>query len=320
MPPDRARAGREVEIEPIDAWRKRAERECPEGVSTRLDDRHLSILRVRKSRMLVTFDRLSDASTDGWNGGLGVRTAARLGWTHLQILSEGETWFRGDAVRSYVEELAQDELFDGFDNVVFAGAFDGAHAAAAFSVAAPGARLFLIRPVATAQTLVAGWDPRLRHLRRMDFVSHYGRADELAEAAGELVLLYDPIEPLDHMHAALMDGANATHLHARHLGPRLRETLEEMGALEPMFAAMLTGSLDREVFGEIWRARRDYLPYLRHLMRLLGNRDRILLQCFLAANVARRLDAPDFARIYRKIAARPGYARLRHTFGMSGGD
>ena len=318
MSSDRARAGGRS-VEPIDAWRRRAERDCPDAVAVRLDDRHLAVLRVRKPRMLVTFDRIERASAAQWTGGLGAETAARLGWTHLQILSDGETWFRGAAVRDYVEELAQDETFDRFDNIVFAGAFDGAHAAAAFSVAAPGARVLLIRPVATANPLLAGWDPRLRHLRRTDFAAHYGHAPSLAEAAEEVVMIYDPGEPLDHMHAALMHGPNALHLHTRHLGSQVSEALAEMEALDPILAAMLTGSLDREVFGEIWRARRDHLPYLRHLMRILGNRDRILLQGYLAANAARRLDAPDFARIYRKIAARPAYGKIRHTFGLSGG-
>lgn len=299
---------KEDRTDAVDAWRVRAERECPDAVATMLDGRHLSLLRVRKPRMLLTFDRLSSAVASAWSAGLGVETARRLGWTHLQILSDGETWFRSDAVRSYMEELAQDELFDRFDNVVFAGSFDGAHAAAAFSVAAPGARALLIRPVATAQPLLAGWDPRLRHLRRTDFSHRYGNAAPLAEAAAEVVLLYDPGEPLDHMHAALMHGPNALHLHARHLGPMVREALTEMGAMEPLMAAMLTGSLDREVFGEIWRARRDHLPYLRHLMRVLGHRDRVRLQGYLAANVARRLEASDFARIYRKIARHPAYA------------
>ena len=318
MSPDRTRTPDSGGSEPIDRWRRRAERDCPEGVATRLDGAHLSLLRVRKPQMLVTFDRIADAAATGWRAGLGVETAERLGWTHLQILSDGETWFRGAGVRSYLEELAADELFDRFDNVVFAGAFDGAHAAAAFSVVAPGARVMLLRPVATADPLLAGWDPRLRHLRRMDFGANYGRAPALAEAAHELVMVYDPGEPLDHMHAALMHGQNALHLHTRHLGPLVRETLIEMGCLEPLLAAMLTGSLDREVFGEIWRARRGHLPYLRHLMRILGSGDRILLQGYLAANVARRLDAPDFARIYRRIAARPAYAGLGRSSRRTG--
>ena len=310
MSPDRARTVDSDAFGPIDRWRRRAEWDAPEAVATRLDGRHMAMLRVRKPQMLVTFERVADAASARWRGGLGVETAERLGWTHLQILSDGETWFRGDGVRSYVEELASDELFDRFDNVVFAGAFDGAHAAAAFSVAAPASRVLLIRPVATADPLLAGWDGRLRHLRRTGFASDYGYAPALAEAANEVFLIYDPHEPLDHMHAALMHGENATHLPTRHLGPMVRETLEEMGALEPLVAAMLTGSLDREVFGEIWRARRGHLPYLRHLMRMLGGRDRVRLQGYIAANVARRLDAPDFARIYRKIAASPAYADL----------
>ena len=318
MSPDRARTAEHDTVGPIDRWRRRAERDCPDGVATMLDGRHMALLRVRKPRILVTFDRVADAASDEWRGGLGVRTAERLGWTHLQILSEGETWFRGAGVRSYVEELATDEVFDRFDNVVFAGAFDGAHAAAAFSVAAPAARVLLVRPVATADPLLAGWDPRLRHLRRTDFASDYGYAPALSEAANELFLVYDPGEPLDHMHAALMHGENAVHLHTRHLGTQVREALGEMGALEPLLAAMLTGSLDGEVFAEIWRARRGHLPYLRHLMRVLGGRDRVMLQGYLAANVARRLDAPDFERIYRKIASRPAYAGLRQPARRAG--
>lgn len=318
MGPDRAQGGQSETVRSIDIWRARIERDCPEAVATRLDDRHISLLRVRKPQILVTFDRLQDAVAGRWSDGLGVRAAERLGWTHLQILSDGETWWRSDAVRDYVDELIEDELFDRFDNVVFAGAHDGAHAAAAFSVAAPGARVVLLRPVATADPLIAGWDPRLRHLRRTDF-TRYGFAPDLVEGASELFLVYDPAEPLDHMHAALMHGANAVHLHTRHLGDDVRDTLREMGALDPLLIGAMTGGLDHEHFGEIWRTRRDHLPYLRHLMRILGGRDRVLLQGYLAANVARRLDAPEFARIFRKIVSRPAFARLRRAFPVSGG-
>ena len=311
MKPERAVPQRHSDtIRSIDLWRARVERDVHDVVATRLDSRHLALLRIRRPRILVTFERLDQASANGWRGGLGAAAAEALNWTHLQILSDGETWFRSPAVHDYIDELAADALFDGFDNVLFLGAGDGAHAAAACSVVAPGARLLLLRPVATADPRVAGWDPRLRHLRRTDFASRYGDAAALAEGASEMFLVYDPLDALDRMHAALMDGTNAVHLHARHAGMLLRETFAEMGVLDTLVAAAMTGSLDAEHFAEIWRARRDHLPYLRHLMRVLGARDRVLLQGYLAGNVARRLDAPDFSRVFRKIVSRPAFARL----------
>jgi len=41
------------------------------------------------------------------------------GWSHLSIISDGDTSFHDPKVYSYFDRLDDDEIFDDFDHVVF---------------------------------------------------------------------------------------------------------------------------------------------------------------------------------------------------------
>lgn len=89
--------------------------------------------------LLVTFETiggmraLSDTAAP-----LGWELVTGLGWSHLCLASDGDTWFRDEDVYEYVDALIDDGFFDDFEQVIFYGAGPCAYAAAAFSVAAPG--------------------------------------------------------------------------------------------------------------------------------------------------------------------------------------
>ena len=89
-----------------------------------------------------------------------------LGWSHLCLLSHGDTWFRDNRVYGYFDRLIDDGFFDEFEQVIFYGAGACGYAAAAFSVAAPGAKRGDARPQATLDPRVAEWDDRYLHMRR----------------------------------------------------------------------------------------------------------------------------------------------------------
>ncbi|MEO8531068.1 MAG: phosphoadenosine phosphosulfate reductase, partial [Deltaproteobacteria bacterium] len=107
-----------------------------------------------QSVLLVSFEniqRLRRESPEGVPRGLSL--AQHWGWSSLALLSTDDTWFRDKSVYSYFDDLATSDYFENFDRVVFYGAGpSSAYAAAAFSVAAPGAIVIAISPQATLDT------------------------------------------------------------------------------------------------------------------------------------------------------------------------
>ena len=62
--------------------------------------------------------------------------------------------------------------------------------------------------------------------------------------------------------------------------------------------------MDAARFAALYRARRDYLPYLRNLSQAINTQGRELLLEALCANVSARMKAPRFARRLERIRAR----------------
>ena len=169
-------------------------------------------------------------------------------------------------VPALLYESADGDLIDDeFEQVIFYGEGACGYAAAAFSVAAPGARVVALRPQATLDPRVTEWDDRFTDMRRMDFTSRYGFAPDMLDAASQAYVLYDPAETLDAMHAALFTRINATKLRMPHMGAALQTDLMEMGQLAPMLEAVEEGTLDTLRFAQIFRARRHPIACRRTL-------------------------------------------------------
>ena len=107
-----------------------------------------------------------------------------------------------------LRSLVYDEFFDDFNQVVFYGAGPRGYAAAAFSVAAPGATIAAPQPQATLDPRVTEWDDRHLKIRRTHFTSLYGYAPDMLDAAKQAYVIYDPYERLDAAHAAMFTRSN----------------------------------------------------------------------------------------------------------------
>lgn len=254
--------------------------------------------------LLVSFETvqgiraLSDTATPmGWD------LVKGLGWSHLCIVSDGDTWFRDQKVYGYFDRLIDDGLFDEFDQVIFYGAGPCGYAAAAFSVAAPGARVVAIQPQATLDPRVTEWDDRFTHMRRTDFTDRYGYAPDMLDAADQAFVLYDPAEQLDAMHAALFTRPNVSKFRLRFMGDAIQGDLMNMQVLYRILAKVSAAKLDTRGFARIWRARRDHLPYLRSLLSTLESDARQPLTAMLCENVTGRMNAPRFSKRLRTIRA-----------------
>tara|TARA_R110002049_G_scaffold23545_3_gene83333 strand:- start:48810 stop:49769 length:960 start_codon:yes stop_codon:yes gene_type:complete len=279
-------------------WLKAIEDVAEEdGYFQTLGKRHFAAFIERDSTLLVTFETiqgmhaLSDkAQPLGWD------LVRNENWSHLCLASDGDTWFRDPAVYAYIDRLIDDGFFDEFDQVLFYGAGPCGYAACAYSVAAPGARVIAIQPQATLDPRITEWDDRFTDMRARDFTTRYGYAPDMLDGADRAYVLYDPRQSFDAMHAALFTRPNVTKLRMRNMGDALQTDLLEMDQFEPLLCAAEDGTLDENRFAQLYRARRDYLPYLRNMLSTLDSQGRDTLLEGLCRNVTSRMRAPRFAR------------------------
>jgi len=228
--------------------------------------------------LLVTFETVDAARRMPGAAPRGLDFVRRNNWSLLALLSDGETWFRDPRLWRMFDRLSDDGFFDDFEQVLFQGSGSCGYAAAAFSVAAPGARVLALRPQATLDPGLTGWDRRFLSARRRDFTSRYGYAPDMLDAAAQGWIVHDPAHAPDAMHAALFRRPNVTLLRCRQGGARLDQMLDTMGVSAQMTESAMDGRLTPAGFARLWRARRDNPTYLRGLLKRLqsDNRDRLI--------------------------------------------
>lgn len=260
--------------------------------------------------LLVSFESLAAVRAAGAGQmPLGYQIAAPRGWSSVSILAHADTWFRDPYVWGYIDRLIDDAFFEDFDRVVFYGAGMGGYAAAAFSVAAPGATVLALAPQASLAPEHAEWDRRFPAARRRDFQSRFGFGPDMIEGAGQVFVLYDPWQQVDAVHAAMYRGPQVVKLRARHIGRDPQAELARMGLLRPLIDAACTGTLDAHRFHRLWRARRDAPHYLGRLVARVqsANRPRRLVMALRAA-----LTHVDHPRLRQALAeAEDSLARAR---------
>ncbi len=273
------------------------------GYFETLGARHWALFIDESPTLVVSFEQASDIRARPGQMPLGHDIAAAKGWSHLCLIAEGETFYRDKRVYGYFDRLVDDAFFEDFDQVLFFGADAQAYAAAAFCVAAPGATVIAIAPRATLNPGVAGWDKRNTRARALDFTSRYGYAPDMIDGAGRVFILHDPDIAEDAMHAALFRGPHVTHLRLPHVDGRIEVALTQMHLMQPMVEAALDGSLTPLRFAQLWRARRNYGPYLRGLLTRAEAAGRTWHEKLICRSVTRRLQAPRFRKRLADILA-----------------
>lgn len=270
-----------------------------------LGKRHFAAHIEGSDTLIVTFETIQGIRALSDNAEpLGWSLVRAHGWSHLCIASDGDTWFRDRHIFGLFDSLIDDGFFDEYEQILFYGAGPCGYAAAAYSVAAPGARVVAIQPQATLDPRVTEWDDRFTDMRRTDFTSRYGYAPDMLDACAEAFVLYDPAETLDAMHAALFTRPGVTKLRLRHMGDAIQGDLMDMKILMPLLEEAAHGTLDEDIFATLYRARRSYPPYLRRVMAALDVQGREDLTYLLARNVTARMRAPRFQRRLAEIQNR----------------
>ncbi|PTE12919.1 hypothetical protein [Pseudogemmobacter blasticus] len=259
-----------------------------DGYVERLGVRHWAFFAEAGPQLLVTFERAEAVRARADRMPAGHALAKARGWSVLTILAEGETFWRDPAVWGYFDRQVDDAFFDDFDQVLFLGAGPGGYAAAAYLVAAPGARAVLVAPRATLDPAIAGWDRRHRAARRFDFTRRYGYAPDMTAGADHVWLVHDPLHAPDAAHAALFRRPWVTVLNARHTGEAVAARLTSSGVLAQTVEAAMAGKLTAPGFARLWRARRGLPAYLADLLAETTVRKRPGLEQRLRRWLARR--------------------------------
>ncbi len=270
-----------------------------DGYVESLGLRHAAVFIEEKPTLLVTFETFQKINAQSAAAHpLGWDMHKALGWSHLCLVSDGETWFRDEAVYGYLDRLVDDGFFEDFEQVVFYGAGDCGYAAAAFSVVAPGAQVLLVSPQATLDPRITEWDTRFRQMRRTSFTDRYGYAPDMVEAAQHTFLLYDPEIEEDAMHASLFTRPNITKFRMRHGGRDLESTLLRMNILQRILARVPNGKLDVVGLARLFRERRQDGAYQFTLLQRITDDDRPWLAMLLSGKVLEQREAPPFRRAH----------------------
>lgn len=249
------------------AWRATIEDIAEErGYFDSLGIDHAALFSEAGPILLVSFECEPDVRARHGHAPLGWHLAQPQGWSSLVLMSKERSWFRTPEVFGFFDRLVDDGFFDDFERVIFLGAGPCGYAAAAYSVAAPGATVVALAPQATMTPARAGWDTRFPKARRLDFTSRYGYAPDMCDAAAATYVIYDPAEPEDAMHATLFALRGAETIRLRRVGPHLTAVVEGSGALAQIVSAAADGGLTVTAARRALRARRDYAPWLRRLL------------------------------------------------------
>ncbi|WP_444451819.1 phosphoadenosine phosphosulfate reductase [Rhodobacter capsulatus] len=266
-----------------------------EGYYEPLGPAHSVLFADRGPVLLVSFEiRAAIRARSEEELPAGFSLAEAGGHSSLTIIGHDESWFRDPTVYAYFDRLVDEAFFEDFDRVVFYGAGSCGYAAAAYSVAAPGATVIMLAPQATLDARLTAWDDRFRRRRRQNFTDRYGFAPDMLDGAGAAYIIYDPLIAEDAMHAALMARPHVTLLPCRNLGSTPETALAEIDALEPMLTQACAGTFTPAIFWRLWRGRRNATRYLRRLAGHLDRSDRPFLEALLCRNVVARLGGPRF--------------------------
>lgn len=250
---------------------------------------HSAIFTDRGTSLLVTFETLRSVRAGASQLPLGFALADPHDWSQLCLLSHEDRWFRDPRVFAHFDRLIDDGFFEDFDQIVFYGAGMCGYAAAAYSVAAPGATVVALAPQATLAHDIAGWDRRFPAARRLSFTDRYGYAPDMIEGAGDVIVFYDPLVEPDWIHAGHFTGPHVRRIALRHAGSDLQAELLRMGFLPGLIQHVMAGKLGTAQLMRAWRrARHGDAKWLQSFLRELGEADLTCRLAQAAQSVARR--------------------------------
>lgn len=276
-----------------------------EGYFQTVGPRHWAMFVDDSPTLIVSFETIDQARARQGQMPLTHHIAAAKGWSHLCLISDGQTWFRDPAVYAYFDRLVDDAFFERYDRVLFYGAGPSAYAACAFCVAAPGAQVLVLNPIATLNPAQTGWDDRHRSHRKRDFTSRYGYGPDMVDGCAQLSVIHDPTVSADAIHAALYHAPFTQALPARHGGLALEGEFFRLGILDEVIIQATEARLTPASFATLWRQRREDATYLKTLLVKIETAGRKALAIQLCNNVVARLKLNRFRKKLAELTDAP---------------
>ncbi|MGI9388940.1 MAG: phosphoadenosine phosphosulfate reductase [Boseongicola sp.] len=276
------------------------------GYFSPLGDDHAAVFVDQSQDVLfVAFETVPGVRVTSETGmPLGFDVCERRGWSHLTVLALKDTWFRDRQIYAYIDRMVDTGFFEEFDKVIFYGAGMCGYAAAAYSVAAPGATVVVASPQATLARNMTEWDERFPDMRKSDFTTRYGYAPDMLEAAEAAFILYDPDEIEDAMHATLFSGPNIhRYRYRRGRSGAIDSDLRAMGLVSSLAEAAANDDLTPVRLARKLRARRKHIPYLRALLARVMREDRPYLTALLCRAILADRQIPRFRAYLEKAEA-----------------
>lgn len=279
-----------------DAWYARLEELSDElGYFQPLNDDHVAVLLDAGPNLLVTFENAAQIRKDSPNAEPhGFRFVKNEGWTHLAIISREESWFRDVSIYRYFDRLIDDGFFEDFDNVLFYGVNGGGYAATAYCAASPGCNVLAIRPQATLDPRITGWDTRYTAQRRLNFSDRFGYGPDMIDAANHAYIAFDPLQRWDACHAGMFTKSNMTPLRCFGASARVEMLLGRLDILDGLIRDAMDKTLDAAKFAKAYRARRENILYLVNLFKRMIQTDHPKLAANVCAYALRNHDNQFF--------------------------
>lgn len=278
------------------------------GFFDRVADRHSALFVQESETLVVSFDRAERAYAETSDGmPIGFSAVKRRQMSLLSILSSGRTWFRDADLFDFFDGLAEQGFFDSFKRVAFLGVGPMCgFAACAFSSAAPGASVLAAAPAATVAVDRAGFDPRFRAFRKLDFSDRYAYGPEALNMAGRSFLLYDPYDPVTAAHAAQFQGGHVTRVPMRWFGPDPQPFFDAGDITVPFLRLLTGGRLDApRVLASYRSVRRGHPGYLMRLADKAQARGQFDRAAAIARHGLKATGAPEFERMLAALGADP---------------
>lgn len=298
-----------TEAEWIETLRKVGE---ANGAFSDLSPAHLAVFQENAQDCLfVGFETMHGIrSTSETASPIAFDVCERTGWSHLSVIAKKPVWFRDDALFAFFDNLVDFGYFDQFAKVIFYGAGMCGYAAAAFSVVAPGAQVILVAPQATLDRNRTEWDDRFPSSRLLDFSGRYADATLMLEAAACALVIYDPEEREDAMHASLFQGGNIEKLrYRRGSAGAIEGDLRGMSLISGLAEAAAADKMKAATAAKLLRARKRHVPYLRALLSRVLVEDRPELTAQLCRAVLKTQTLPRFQHHLNRAEEQLGISR-----------
>ncbi|MEM1235867.1 MAG: phosphoadenosine phosphosulfate reductase [Pseudomonadota bacterium] len=291
---------------PRDVWPKAVRDYAFEvGDYIELDEDHAVIQVGDGDRLIVTFESAHEVRQSQEDAiPLGFKLAKKMNASVITVLAKRPTWYRSSAVYGFFDHLTDEGIFEAYDHVMFYGAGMGGYGAAAFSVASPGADVIAISPQATLDARMTDWDPRFTSMRRRSFTDRYGYAPDMIEGARHALVIYNPDDDVEAMHATLFARPGVTRFRCKHMGRDIEASLMDVGALTKAIELASQGKMSLRTFAKLYRARRNSAIYLKNLLVECQDKDRPKLITWLASTVLQHRRMPIMRRALAQANSR----------------